>query len=43
MEGASSAALTLSVAELLVTLPNELLTTTLNWVPLSDATIADVV
>jgi hypothetical protein len=43
MEGASSVALTLSVAALLVTLPKELLTTTVNCVPLSDATVTGVV
>ena len=43
MEGATRVALTLSVAVLLVTLPAELLTTTLNCDPLSDATVAGVV
>jgi len=36
-------ALTVSVAGLLVTLPTELLTTTVNWAPLSEVVSAGVV
>jgi hypothetical protein len=35
--------LTVSVAALVVIFPAELLTTTLNWVPLSDAIVEGVV
>jgi hypothetical protein len=41
--GATAAAFTMSVAALLVTLPAELLTTTVNWVPLSKLVVAGVV
>jgi hypothetical protein len=41
--GASGAALTVRLAALLVTWPAELLTTTLNCDPLSDAAVAGVV
>jgi hypothetical protein len=39
----NDAAFTASVAVLLVTLPVELLTTTLNWLPLSEVAVAGVV
>jgi hypothetical protein len=43
IEGATAAALTVRVAALLATLPAELLTTTVNWVPLSELVVAGVV
>ena len=43
IEGATGAALTVSVAALLVTLPAELLTTTVNCAPLSEVVSAGVV
>jgi hypothetical protein len=43
MDGASSAAVTVSVAALLVTLPIVLLTVTLNEEPLSEFVVAGVV
>jgi len=43
IEGASGAALTVRVAALLVTLPAVLLTTTVNWAPLSEVVVAGVV
>jgi hypothetical protein len=43
IEGATAAAVTVRVAVLLVTLPVELLTTTLNWLPLSEIAVAGVV
>jgi hypothetical protein len=43
IEGATAAAVTVRVAVLLVTLPVELLTTTLNWLPLSEVTVGGVV
>ena len=43
MEGATAAAVTVSIAVLLVTLPEELLTVTLNEVPLSEVDVAGVV
>jgi len=43
IEGATAAALTVSVAALLVTLPVELLTVTVNCVPLSELVVAGVV
>ena len=43
IEGATAAALTVRVAVLLVTLPVELLTATLNCDPLSDVAVAAVV
>jgi len=41
--GGVTAAVTVRVAVLLVTLPVELLTTTLNWFPLSEIVVAGVV
>jgi hypothetical protein len=43
IEGATAAAVTVRVAALLVTLPAELLTTTVNCDPLSDVAVAGVV
>ena len=43
IEGATGAALTVSVAGLLVTLPAVLLTTTVNSAPLSELVVAGVV
>jgi hypothetical protein len=43
IEGATGAGLTVSVAALLVTLPTELVTTTVNCAPLSDVDVAGVV
>jgi len=43
IEGATAAAFTVSVAALLVTLPAELLTTTVNCAPLSELVVAGVV
>ena len=43
IEGATGAGLTVSVAALLVTLPAELLTTTVNCAPLSEVVSAGVV
>jgi hypothetical protein len=43
IEGGPAAAGTVSVAALLVTLPVELLTTTLNWLALSEIAVAGVV
>jgi len=43
MEGATGAVVTVSVAALLVRLPAELLTTTLNCAPLSEVISAGVV
>src|SRR5260221_551025 len=43
IDGATAAALTVSVAALLVTLPAELLTTTVNCAPLSELVVAGVV
>ena len=43
IEGATAAALTVNVAALLVALPAELLTTTVNCVPLAEVVSAGVV
>jgi hypothetical protein len=43
IDGATAAALTVSVAALLVTLPALLLTTTVNWAPLSEVVVLGVV
>ena len=43
MEGATAAAVTVRSAVLLVTLPEELLTVTLNEAPLSEVVVAGVV
>ena len=43
MEGATAAAVTVKSAVLLVTLPEELLTVTLNEAPLSEVVVAGVV
>jgi hypothetical protein len=43
IEGATEPALTVSVAGLLVTLAAVLLTTTVNWAPLSELVVAGVV
>jgi hypothetical protein len=43
IDGATAAALTVSVAALLVALPALLLTTTANWEPLSEVVVAGVV
>jgi len=43
IEGATGAAFTVRVAALLVTLPAVLLTTTVNWVPLSEVVVAGAV
>ena len=43
IEGATGAGLTVSVAALLVALPAELVTTTVNWEPLSEVVSAGVV
>jgi hypothetical protein len=43
IEGATGAGLTVSVAALLVTLPAELLTTTVNCAPLADVVSVGVV
>jgi hypothetical protein len=43
IDGATGAALTVSIATLLVTLPTKLLSTTVNCAPLSAAVVAGVV
>ena len=43
IEGATGAVVTVKVAALLVTLPVELLITTLNWLPASEGAVAGVV
>jgi hypothetical protein len=43
IEGATGPALTVRVATLLVTLPAVLLTTTVNWAPLSELIVVGVV
>ena len=43
IEGATGAVVTVKVAALLVALPVELLTATLNWLPLSEVVVAGVV
>jgi len=40
IDGAAAAPLTVRVATLLVTLPVELLTVTVNWLPLSEVVVA---